>query len=101
MSVEEEVQLFDFWVEVNKERARQTELGYSAKHDDEHGIDHLLSVSLEYLLRGDTVKAAAVILAAQSVVYREYTRKRRDEMAKTNPPGPQHPYLPAEYQPKG
>ena len=54
--------------EVRAERHRQIERGYDAKHDDEHGIDHLTGWAQSYVAR-DTgrvglVKAAALMVAA-------------------------------------
>lgn len=52
------------------ERKRQIEKGYSAEHDDEEGIDHLLSWAQRYAWRGQPIKAAALLEAASEVLFR-------------------------------
>lgn len=52
------------------ERTRQIEMGYDAKHDDEHGLDHLLSWAQDYARRGEQVKSWALVEAARELIAR-------------------------------
>lgn len=54
---------------IRAERTRQIELGYTPEHDDEHGLDHLLSeVNRKATTwppkRADLVRDATLLLAA-------------------------------------
>lgn len=44
--------------ELNAERERQETLHYDLVHDDEHGLDHLLSIAGNYAVETTTVPAA-------------------------------------------
>lgn len=58
----------DLWYgAVRRARNEQvSEHGYDADHDDDHGIEHLILQSLEYIRKGEDVKAGAMILAMES-----------------------------------
>lgn len=58
---------------IRVERARQVANGYTAEHDDERGLDHLLMWAQEYARRGEPVKSAAMIEAAREKVARDRT----------------------------
>lgn len=49
---------------------RQHRLGYTAEHDDEHGLDHILERAFQYVAQGSTVKGAAMIVAARAYLQR-------------------------------
>jgi hypothetical protein len=56
-----------WFLEVRKERfAQVSEHGYTTDHDDEHGVDHLTNLLLEYIRLGEDVKAGAMVLALSS-----------------------------------
>lgn len=55
---------------VRQERKRQIEKGYDANHDDEHGLEHLLSWAQEYARRGEKVKSWALVEAARELIVR-------------------------------
>lgn len=50
--------------EIYKERQHQISSGYTARHDDEHGLRHLLLWAVQYGKRGKTVQSLALIRAA-------------------------------------
>jgi len=52
---------FEVWAE----RQRQIAMGYDAAHDDEHGLEHLLRHGYAYAMRGEILKAAAMMIAAK------------------------------------
>lgn len=58
----------EFRQAIYRERQYQAEIGYDIKHDDEHGVDHLLQWAQEYVRQGKLVQAAALIEAAREVV---------------------------------
>lgn len=60
--------------EIYKERQHQISSGYSARHDDEHGLRHLLLWSIQYGKRGKAVQSLALIRAALESM----TRKGQD-----------------------
>lgn len=62
--------MYQFHALVIEERKRQIAKGYDAAHDDEHGIDHLLSWAQDYARRGEPVKSAALIHAAREAIDR-------------------------------
>lgn len=54
------------WAEnIQAERARQREGAYTAEHDREHGVDHLLRWSQEYARLGKITASAALVEAAR------------------------------------
>jgi hypothetical protein len=59
------------------ERRRAIGLGYDTEHDDTHGLDCLFRRAQEYLRRGKTIQGAALMLAAQDYVDRNYGAERR------------------------
>ena len=59
-----------FHRQVAIEMDRMYRQGYSPEHDDEHGLDHLLSRAFGYIVDGHTVKAAAMITAARAYLQR-------------------------------
>jgi len=64
---------------VKKERLRQIhELGYSPEHDDNHGVDRLLTLAQKYFGKGETVKGSALIVAAQDVILRSAMRRTEE-----------------------
>lgn len=50
---------------IEAERNRQIEKGYDQAHDEEHGVDHLLTWAQEYARVTKPVEAAALIEAAR------------------------------------
>lgn len=54
---------WDFVKAIHAERARQINMGYTAKHDRIGGIKHLVNLSIDYIYHDEKVKAAAVLLA--------------------------------------
>lgn len=61
---------FGYHRAVTAELGRQQRKGYSSEHDDEQGLDHLLQIAFDYVSRGQTVKAGAMIVAARSYLQR-------------------------------
>ncbi len=53
---------------VLKERLRQKAIGFGYKHDKKAGPIHLLKLAYRFIYEGDSVKAAAMIFAAQDVI---------------------------------
>ena len=54
------------WAEnIQAERSRQRDGKYSAEHDREHGVDHLLRWSQEYARLGKITASAALVEAAR------------------------------------
>lgn len=49
------------------ERCQQPSKGYTADHDREHGLDHLLEWAQEYARIGESLKSAALIEAARDL----------------------------------
>lgn len=60
----------DFAYAIEQERKRQVEKGYDAKHDDEHGLEHLLFWAQECARRGEKVKSWALVEAARELIAR-------------------------------
>lgn len=58
--------------QVSLERVRQQGIGFTRKHDKKSGIHHLLELAYSFIYQDDSVKAAAMILAAK-----EISRKKR------------------------
>lgn len=53
--------------EIREERATHAERGYDETHDQEHGVDHLVSWAMFYASKGDRrnlVKSASLLVAA-------------------------------------
>jgi len=46
------------------ERARQIEKGYTAEHDRQHGVKHLLNWAVDYARRGKAVESSTLIYSA-------------------------------------
>lgn len=64
------------WVmALSEERKRQREMGFTAEHDDEKGADHLIFWALQYLQRGEEVKAGAILIALSEHLRREEDKK--------------------------
>lgn len=57
--------------EIYKERQHQISSGYSARHDDEHGIRHLLLHAIQYGKRGKAIQSLALIRAALESMARQ------------------------------
>lgn len=55
---------------IQAERSRQIEKGYDDVHDNEHGIDHLLTWAQEYARTSEPVESAALIEAAREQLRR-------------------------------
>jgi len=53
--------------QINAERARQIEKGYTPEHDRQHGIAHVLRYALHYGSRGEHLKAYAMVEAALEI----------------------------------
>lgn len=53
---------------VQAKRAEQRAKGYTAKHDREHGVEHLLLWAQDYASRGRHLDAAALVEAAREVL---------------------------------
>ncbi len=53
--------------QINAERARQIEKGYTPDHDRQHGIAHVLRYALHYGSRGEHLKAYAMVEAALEI----------------------------------
>lgn len=58
----------EFRQAIERERTRQLKHGYDMKHDEEHGVDHLLIWAQEYARQGKMVETAALIEAAREVL---------------------------------
>jgi chromosome segregation ATPase len=65
------------------ERECQTAKGYTAEHDDEHGVDHLLAWAENYARREEPVKSAALIRAAREASARRDANQRERYAADT------------------
>jgi len=59
---------------IMRERAAQIEKGYDAAHDDAHGREHLVYQAQWYAMRGEVLKAAAMLVALA-----EYDSRREAE----------------------
>jgi hypothetical protein len=57
-----------WYVAVQAKRAEQRAKGYTADHDREHGVEHLLSWAKDYASRGRHLDAAALVEAAREVL---------------------------------
>lgn len=56
-----------WYLAARKERMEQvSEHGYTADHDDEHGVEHLILLTMEYIRTGQDIKAAATLMAIES-----------------------------------
>lgn len=53
---------------VASERAKHEARGYTPEHDAQHGPGHLIAFAYEYCRRGDSIKAASVLLALQDLI---------------------------------
>lgn len=69
---------FDISVE---ERTRQVEKGYTAAHDDEAGLDHLLVQAQEYHRAGDRAAVAGLLQAAREYLVRPHGHKAQQQNA--------------------
>lgn len=67
---------------VAAERNRQIRLGHTPEHDDEQGIEHLLEMAFRYASIGSTVRAGAMILAAQSYLKRHTKNSMQEDIEK-------------------
>lgn len=54
---------------VQAKRAEQRAKGYTAEHDREHGVEHLLLWAQDYASRGRHLDAAALVEAAREVLF--------------------------------
>jgi predicted HAD superfamily Cof-like phosphohydrolase len=59
---------------------RHRRKGYDEKHDDEHGLDHLLDQAFDYISRGQTVKAGALIMAAKAYRLRHTKNSMQEDI---------------------
>lgn len=60
-----------WFAQVMAERhAQLSKHGYTADHDDEHGIKHLTNWLLEYIRTGQDIKAGAMVLAIEAWLVR-------------------------------
>lgn len=50
---------------VSAEMAKQDRKGFNVEHDNQVGIDYLLSIAYDYIADGYTVKGAAMVIAAR------------------------------------
>jgi hypothetical protein len=67
----------EFDTKVQAERRTHAERGFTAEHDDEHGLDHLLMWAQEYAFRGEAVKSASMIEAAREKLIRDRGQEPR------------------------
>lgn len=67
--------------QINAERARQIEKGYTPEHDRQHGIAHVLRYALHYGSRGEHLKAYAMVEAALEIAPPEAPRDLYAECA--------------------
>lgn len=66
----------DAWyAAVQAKRAEQRAKGYTAEHDREHGVEHLLAWAQDYASRGRHLDAAALVEAAREVLLWKRTVK--------------------------
>lgn len=64
---------------IEQERTRQeTELGYTAAHDDKHGVDHLAAWASTYRKQGKYIKALALLKAYDEAWDRQVERVRAE-----------------------
>lgn len=54
------------------ERQRQIAKGYTAAHDQAHGLEHLLVWAEDYLMRGKVLEGAAMVEAARELLIQGY-----------------------------
>jgi predicted HAD superfamily Cof-like phosphohydrolase len=59
---------------------RHRRKGYDEKHDDDHGLDHLLDQAFDYISRGQTVKAGALIMAAKAYRLRHTKNSMQEDI---------------------
>ncbi len=69
----------DPFAPVRDQRERQIAMGFDAAHDDAHGREHLIEGAKSYAVRGELVKAAAMVMALS-----HYDERRKRE-ARTTP----------------
>lgn len=87
--------------QVEAEIGRAGRKGYSAEHDDQHGIHHLLDLAYDYIAKGQTVKAATMISFAQAFAQRNESsnimqRQIADFMTRCDQAVAAYPQLPAD-----
>lgn len=63
------------------ERIKQINLGYSAEHDDEHGVRHLLDIAMREYLEGNHIAVGAMLIAIIEQNYRLNLVDKGEEIA--------------------
>jgi len=85
---------------VAAELDRHKRLGYTAEHDDAHGLDHLLEVGFSYAAAGSTVKAGAMFIAARAYLQRNTKNSMQvaieDFMRRADQKVAEYPQLPSD-----
>jgi hypothetical protein len=80
--LDESVPSVEEWGEaIIAERARHPEKGYTAEHDREHGVKHLLNWAIDYSRRGKAVESSSLIHSAMSLLDEPVPADEREALA--------------------